>query len=501
MKQISLLTMVSISFVNPIFSQNTSIQTNTGITYTFSPKNFSFNGKSISIGKDAGKMLSVTSQSEIYIGDGAGEFIVGSTDCIGIGAKVMSNSSGYRNTAIGTNAMRFNTKWDNVAIGTEALVNNQIGESNIAIGSYALRTDQISGWNTAIGGAALRELGITGVEANYNVALGYLSQKSNRTGTRNVSVGSYSLSDGLAFSDNTAVGYFALNNTNGDYNVAVGSAAFNNSKEVSRSVAIGFQAGSTDTLGSNSVYIGYQAGSGPSSSAKSGNVFIGYRAGYGETDDNRLFIDNSGTSTPLIEGNFAADILEVNGSFIANGNTTVNGTLYATEEARFEGNFSEFIHGNNSSTSGVRIQNENSNDHWRMYVSSSTGDLRLFNNANGGGTTIVGKFDQVTGAYTTPSDKRLKSDIRLVGSVLPLLMATNINSYKFKAQKTEQRSIGVMAQEVKEIFPELVHYDIPTDSYTVDYAGFSMVALKAIQEQQKTIEKLILRIEKLENEK
>jgi hypothetical protein len=292
-----------------------------------------------------------------------------------------------------------------------------------------------------------------------------------------------------------------LNNTNGDYNVAVGSGAFNNSKEVSKSVAIGYQAGSTDTLVSNSVYIGYQAGSGPPFSSRSDNVFIGYRAGYGETVSNKLFSDNSGTSTPLIEGNFSSDILEVNGSFIANANTTVHGTLYATEEAPFEGNFSEFVHGNNSSTSGVRIQNDNSNDYWRMHVSSSTGDLRLFNNANGGGTTIVGKFDQVTGAYTTPSDKRLKTDIRLVGSVLPLLMGTNINSYKFKTQKSNQRSIGVMAQEVKEIFPELAHYDIPTDIYTVDYAGFSMVALKAIQEQQTRIEKLILRIEKLENEK
>lgn len=291
-----------------------------------------------------------------------------------------------------------------------------------------------------------------------------------------------------------------MKSTNGDQNVAVGSKAFNNSDVVEKSVAIGYEAGSWDTLGSNSVYIGYQAGSGPSFHGKSGNVFIGYRAGYGETDNNKLFIDNSGTSSPLIEGDFAADILEVHGSFLAHGNTTIDGTIFTKEEARFEGNFSEFVHGN-SSTSGVFLENDNSGDFWRMYVSSSTGDLRLFNSANGGGTTIVGKFDQVTGAYTTPSDRRLKTDVRLVGSVLPSLMATHINSYKFKAQKSDQRSMGVMAQDVKEVFPELVHYDEPTDSYTVDYAGFSMVALKAIQEQQKVIKELISRIEKIENEK
>jgi len=490
MKQICLSTIIALAFlINPIYSQNTRINTPSGHSYIFTPKNLSFNGKSITIGKDAGKTLSPTSSSEIYIGDGAGEFIAGSTDCIGIGAGVMSNSSGFRNTAIGTDALRFNTQWDNIAVGTEALLNNQTGQSNIAIGSYAMRNDQISGFNTAVGGDALKDLGITGAEANLNVAIGHWSQRFNRTGTRNVGVGSYALSDGLSILDNTAVGYFALKSTNGDKNVAVGSKAFNNSDVVEKSVAIGYEAGSWDTLGSNSVYIGYQAGSGGTMHAKSGNVFIGYRAGYGETGSDKLFIDNTNTSSPLIQGDFATNLLEVNGSFSVSNNATFNGSV------------NEFYHGNSGSSSGVILKNNNSNDYWRMYVSSSTGDLRLFNNANGGGTTVVGKFDQVTGAYTTPSDRRLKTDVRLVSSVLPSLMATSINSYKFKAQKSDQRSIGVMEQDVKEVFPELVHYDNPTDSYTVDYAGFSMVALKAIQEQQEIIEVLISRIEKLENEK
>jgi hypothetical protein len=45
----------------------------------------------------------------------------------------------------------------------------------------------------------------------------------------------------------------------------------------------------------------------------SGNVFLGYRAGYNDTGSNRLYIDNSAASRPLIYGEFNNDILDVNG--------------------------------------------------------------------------------------------------------------------------------------------------------------------------------------------
>ena len=41
-----------------------------------------------------------------------------------------------------------------------------------------------------------------------------------------------------------------------------------------------------------------------SNTAGSGNVFLGNEAGYKETGSNKLYIDNSDTSTPLIYGQF-----------------------------------------------------------------------------------------------------------------------------------------------------------------------------------------------------
>jgi len=43
-------------------------------------------------------------------------------------------------------------------------------------------------------------------------------------------------------------------------------------------------------------------------------VFIGYQAGYSETGSDKLYVDNSNTTTPLIYGDFSADEIIVNGS-------------------------------------------------------------------------------------------------------------------------------------------------------------------------------------------
>ncbi|MFO7703051.1 MAG: hypothetical protein R6V37_08720 [Psychroflexus maritimus] len=53
---------------------------------------------------------------------------------------------------------------------------------------------------------------------------------------------------------------------------------------------------------------------------------------------------------------------------------------------------------------------------------------------------------------------------------------------------------GVIAQELKEIFPEFVHQDEENEYMGVNYAGLSVVAIKALQEQQTEIEELKAKI-------
>jgi hypothetical protein len=72
-------------------------------------------------------------------------------------------------------------------------------------------------------------------------------------------------------------------------------------------------------------------------------------------------------------------------------------------------------------------------------------------------------------------------------------------SYVFKDARDADRSIGFIAQEVAELFPQLVEGDPSGEGIlSLDYSGFAVLAIKAIQEQQEIIEKLSQRLSELE---
>ena len=108
----------------------------------------------------------------------------------------------------------------------------------------------------------------------------------------------------------------------------------------------------------------------------------------------------------------------------------------------------------------------------------------------------------VDGSYHETSDARLKKDVARMGSVLDKVMALQPKSYKYinneNTENADKISTGFIAQEVMPLFPNLVS-DFngggkdskgKTVYYGVNYAGFSVVAIKAIQEQQAQIETL-----------
>ena len=55
-----------------------------------------------------------------------------------------------------------------------------------------------------------------------------------------------------------------------------------------------------------------------------------------------------------------------------------------------------------------------------------------------------------------------------------------------------KKHYGMIAQDVEKIFPEVVHHKIinsgKQDVYAMNYSAFGVIAIKAIQEQQKKIE-------------
>lgn len=120
------------------------------------------------------------------------------------------------------------------------------------------------------------------------------------------------------------------------------------------------------------------------------------------------------------------------------------------------------------------------------------------------GGTLKGGFDGYSGGYYNVSDKRLKQNIHGLGNVLSKVMQLRPSQYQFKENPSNNsEQIGFIAQEVKELFPELVEImedERFSDLHTLNYSGFSVVAIKAIQEQQEKIENQDKRIEKLETQ-
>ena len=70
--------------------------------------------------------------------------------------------------------------------------------------------------------------------------------------------------------------------------------------------------------------------------------------------------------------------------------------------------------------------------------------------------------------------------------------AANLNPKEYDWKKDDRHDIGFIAQEVEEVIPEIVkdkkHFD--KEIKTLDYEKLTAVLIKAVQEQQKQINKL-----------
>ena len=102
-----------------------------------------------------------------------------------------------------------------------------------------------------------------------------------------------------------------------------------------------------------------------------------------------------------------------------------------------------------------------------------------------------------SGVWTNASDKRNKVNIKDIHYGLDTIMSLSAKEYDLKSDGTH--GIGFIAQEVKNIIPELVFGDEDNSYLTLDYASMVTVLTKAVQEQQAQIEELKLLIEGKQN--
>ena len=303
----------------------------------------------------------------------ADESNTGATDINGL----TDGRTGGNSVFLGTNAGADDDGSDNnnVAIGDSSLNSNTIGSNNAAFGKGALYSNVSGTGNLAIGNEAgynetgsnklyvansndatpliygefdnelLRVNGTLDINNEYQFPTsdgsngqvlqsngsGVLSwaDESNTgatdinglsdgvTGGNSVFLGSGSgTSDDASNNMNVGLGINALNSVADGYeNTAIGYDALKSLTSGHHNMAIGRNSLSSITTGYDNVAFGCNTGS---SNIGNANIFIGANAGSSETGSNKLYIENSGSSSPLIYGEFDNDLVRISGTLNIN---------------------------------------------------------------------------------------------------------------------------------------------------------------------------------------
>ena len=104
----------------------------------------------------------------------------------------------------------------------------------------------------------------------------------------------------------------------------------------------------------------------------------------------------------------------------------------------------------------------------------------------------------INGTLTQNSDSRVKENVVEIGNCISKVQAMRGVYYNRTDFNTEVTKVGVIAQEVEAVLPELILEASDTGLKSVAYAELTAVLINAIKEQQEIIEDLKARITKLE---
>ena len=131
-------------------------------------------------------------------------------------------------------------------------------------------------------------------------------------------------------------------------------------------------------------------------------------------------------------------------------------------------------------------------DHWRLgmtrtggaaggdFVIQWNGD-RMLSLTNGGGLTIKGSF-------TEQSSIRYKENVKSIPSVSQKV--EQLDAVSYNKIGSNQEEIGLIAEDVAELFPEVVKYDNEGRPDGVNYSRLSVILLKAVQELSQEVNEL-----------
>lgn len=384
------------------------------------------NNQTIMLGNDAG--VGSTGEINVYVGCLAGNNAQGRAnvllghwaggenldgdDNIMLGGNAGQNCVGDQNIGLGVHSAENIQGSYNVALGNGSAFDCQ-GDNNVFLGSRAGASCETSG-NIAIGLAAGENMIGSGGAVSYNMFFG-LRSGINASGDNNIFMGANSGENNTG-SLNTGLGIHVLENCTGESNIAIGNSAgvgCGSDYNVLVGILTGSELGNGDD---RNTFVGGNAGELAQGSL---NTYIGRSAGYDTDGDHNVIL--GANSNPNAAYNNIVAIGYGAGGWITGDNQFV-------------------LHSSESGPGPL--------------ISGDFSDLTV----NIPGTLTVG------GCVNCGSDRRLKNEIRPIDSALDKIGTLKGYHFNWNSDARENSllagpQIGLIAQEVEEVFPELVGED------------------------------------------
>jgi len=357
---------------------------------------------------------------------------------------LFSVGTGNFNTGLGAGTLALNTADSNTATGAGAILLNTTGSNNTANGVDALVFNNTGGQNTAVGAFAL----FSNTGGNFNTAAGFFALHDNTTGSGLTGYGVSALEQNTSGGFNTALGGNALQaNTTGSNNTATGANALFSNTTAGDNTATGAAALGANTTGEENTAIG--SGALGSSTTAGANTAIGSGA---------LSSDTTGAGNTVV--GFAA----------GNTTTTGSGNIYIGSQ----------VFGSDSENNTIRIGANQT----ACYVAGILGET-----ASGGAPVFV-----TTGGLlgTVTSSARFKTDIKPMGNTSEALFALKPVSFRYKKEidPANTSQLGLVAEDVEKINPNLVVRDKEGKPYTVRYDQVNAMLLNEFLKEHKTVQEL-----------
>ena len=449
----------------------------------------------VRFGVNAGNSIASGGNYNTVVGDEAGTAISTGDQNTFFGYSAGATlADGIQNTFVG--ALTGDATDDgayNTGVGHAALSAN-CGNENTAVG-YAALTSTTSVENTAVGSGA----GFSLTDVSGGVFIGQHSGLFATTASNSTFVG-HSAGQGitnnkLTGNDNTAVGTNAglLLQAGGTTNTLIGKDAGRALTTAEQSCIMGAGAGLVVT-GSKNTFVGADCGNVMTTGIK--NVILGRYTG----NNNSLDLRTSSSNIVLSDGD-SIPRLHINSSGQVSMGTSMSfgGSGYGTAGFTFNYNGADYaaafrsLSSTNSALYGPIIDYVNAapNGAGNAFISCSDSSASRFRVRSDGGVANFSAND------VNLSDRRVKTNIEVLGSMWDKFKAIEIVNFKYKDQSHENLNIGVIAQQVESVaaefvdnsgWGETVEGEDPLKSiFTTDLYH---AAIKALQEAMTRIETL-----------